>query len=171
AVDGLVHGFAWFRIVPGTFPLANIFKDGAGGNMCIMHRCGAGCFEELATPTTGQGGESDGSKRRTEGRGANFLGIVDPQDRSHDADGWHTGGLALVSTGRDRSVTFDVFHRAHARAGGAQHIGDRLVTLQINVVVVVMFDFSAIRRRYQPQRFHRAVWAIDSAGSLSLRWE
>src|SRR5699024_4014574 len=111
--------------------------------MSIMHRCGACCFEEFSSTTPSQCGKPHGGEWWTKRRGTNSLGMIDPEKCGQDTDGWDARGLPLVGTSGDRGVALDVFDRAQTRTGGTQNIGDRLVTLQIDIMAVVVFDFCA----------------------------
>src|SRR5699024_5167322 len=125
-------------------------------------------FKEFAATASCQGGETDRGEWGSEGRRPNFRQIFYTQDVGHDTDGWDTGGFPLVSARGDRGVAFDVFHRGHAGTGGTQDVGDRLVALQVNEVVVVMLGGFARWGGYQPYWLDRPVWAPNGAGGLCL---
>ena len=141
AQDRGVHVLARLRVVPGALPLADVLEEGAVGDVPGVDGGEPGRVEELPALASGEGSE------RHRGEGGAVRGGADLPDapgrfaglaecRGDDADRVHPGGLALVVGGADRGVALDVFHRAHAGAGGAEHVGHGLVALEVDEVVV-----------------------------------
>ncbi len=115
----------------------------------------AGRVEQLAALASCQGREGHGRKRCTVGGGAD---VADAAGRlagraecgGDDADRVDAGGLALVVGGADGGVPLNVLNRAHAGSGGAQHVGNGLVALEVHEVVVPVIR-RALLTRNQPQ--------------------
>ena len=57
AIDSILHGLAGLRIVPGTHPLADMFKSGPVGAVPVIHTGQACRIEKAANVAPGDGPE------------------------------------------------------------------------------------------------------------------
>ena len=133
-VHGVVHGLPGTRVVPGSFPLADVFELRAAFHMPCVHRRLSHRICQLADIPACQHTESDGCIGRSEGGradGGHLHAELTPQNRQCV----DIGGLALIGAHAGCRVAFEVLHRPIAFARREPDIGSRHIVLKVDEVL------------------------------------
>ena len=150
ARDGVVHGFASLRKIPGALPLAHILERGAVLGRPFMNGRAADGIEHFTARGAGECAEADRRVGRPEG-GETHLGNRLLELGGGDGKRVHVGKLALVGRHAGGGVALDVLDRAHALLDGQAHI------LGANVVLEIDEGFRATVRGEWAERWQRGA--------------
>ena len=131
AGDRCVEVFPRQRVIPGPFPLADVFEQRAVRDVPVVDGGDPNRVEQFAAVGTGQYGEGDRGERRTEHRRAQ-RGDRDVETRGHHTGADNPGGFALIESGAEGRIALDMLHRAETRAGGTQQLSDGDIALHVD---------------------------------------
>ena len=165
AVDGVVHGFAGPRVIPGPLPLADVLEGRAVALVPGVDRRLAGGIEQVVDIAAGEDAEGDRGIGRAEGGDAHFRDR--PAERlGDDADGIHVAGLALIGAHAGGGVALDVLDRAVALAQRQLEVVGGDVVQQVDEVLAALAERPV--RGHQPLPARRQEGCVAGFGYLLL---